>query len=62
MFSVWSALRKNRTVFSALSVPRLYNTSALVAKERPGEFLVKFRGSRGNEQGMAVRLRGDLKC
>jgi hypothetical protein len=27
LFSVWSALRNNRTVFSALSVPRLYNTS-----------------------------------
>jgi hypothetical protein len=30
---VWSALRNNRTVFSALSMPRLYNTSPLAAKE-----------------------------
>jgi hypothetical protein len=31
---VWSALCNNITVFSALSVPRLYNTSPLAAKER----------------------------
>jgi hypothetical protein len=29
-------------VFSALSVPRLYNTSPLAAKKSPGEFLVEF--------------------
>jgi hypothetical protein len=33
VFSVWSALRNNRTVFSALSVPRLYNASPLAAKK-----------------------------
>jgi hypothetical protein len=36
LFSVWSALRDNKAVFSALSVPRLYNTSPPAAKEIPG--------------------------
>jgi hypothetical protein len=39
LFSVWSALRNSSTVFSALSVPRLYNTSPLAAKESPGGFI-----------------------
>jgi hypothetical protein len=33
VFSVWSALGNIRTVFSALSVPRLYNTSPLAIKK-----------------------------
>jgi hypothetical protein len=33
LFSVWSVLRNNRTVFSVLSVPWLYNTSPLAVKE-----------------------------
>jgi hypothetical protein len=44
VFSVSSALRNNRIVFSALSVPLLYNTSPLAAEESPGEFLDEFRG------------------
>jgi hypothetical protein len=47
-------------VFSALSVPRLYNTSPFTAKKSPEEFLVEFRGSRVIEQEMAKRR--DLKC
>jgi hypothetical protein len=35
LFSVWSALRNNRSLFSALSVSQLYNTSPFAAKERP---------------------------
>jgi hypothetical protein len=31
MYSAWSAPLNSRTVFSALSVPRLYNASLLVA-------------------------------
>jgi hypothetical protein len=38
LFSVWSALRNSRTVFSALSVPRLYNTSPHADKKSPEEF------------------------
>jgi hypothetical protein len=34
LFSVWSALRNSGNVFSALSVPRLYNTSPLAAKKK----------------------------
>jgi hypothetical protein len=48
-------------VFSALSVPRLYNTSPLVATSSPEEFLVKFRGSRVIEQETARKLHSDLK-
>jgi hypothetical protein len=44
-------------VFSALSVPRLYNASPLA-----GEMSFEFRGSRAIEQEMARRLRNDLKC
>jgi hypothetical protein len=47
---------------SVLFVPRLYNTSSLVAKRSPEEFLVEFRGSRAIEQEIARRLHGDLKC
>jgi hypothetical protein len=61
VFSLLSALRNNRTVFSALPVPRLYNTSSLVARKSPGEFLVEFRGSTTIEQEMAKRLHSDLK-
>jgi hypothetical protein len=49
-------------VFSALSLPRLYNTNPLTVKKIPGEFLVEFRSSRVIEQEMARRLHGDLKC
>jgi hypothetical protein len=42
-------------VFSALSVPWLYNASS-------GEFSVEFRGSGVNEQKMARRFDGHLKC
>jgi hypothetical protein len=49
-------------VFSALSVPRLYNTSPLAVKKSPEEFLVDFRGSRVIEQEMARRLHSNLKC
>jgi hypothetical protein len=38
LFSMWSALCSNRTVFSALSVLRLYKTSLLAVKESPGGF------------------------
>jgi hypothetical protein len=38
LFSMWSALHNNRTVFSALFVPWLYNTSPPAAKESPGGF------------------------
>jgi hypothetical protein len=62
MFSVLSALRKSRTVFSALFVPRLFNTSPLAAKKIPGEFLFEFRGSWVIEQEMSRRLHNDLKC
>jgi hypothetical protein len=62
VFSVQSALRSSRTVFSALSVPRLNNTSPLTAKKSPGEFLVWCRGPRVIEQEMARRLQCDLKC
>jgi hypothetical protein len=52
---------KTVELFSALSVPRLYNTSALAAKKSPGEILVEVRGSRVIEQEMARRLQSDLK-
>jgi hypothetical protein len=48
LFSVWSALRNNRTVFSALSVPRLYNTSSFAAK--------KSRGGFGRVEGTRTRM------
>jgi hypothetical protein len=46
-------------VFSVLSMPQLYNTSLLAAKE---SLLLEFRGSAVIEQEMARRLHGDLKC
>jgi hypothetical protein len=49
-------------VFSALSEPRLYNTSPFAAKKGPEEFLVEFRGSRVTEKEMAGRHHSDLKC
>jgi hypothetical protein len=49
-------------VFSALSVPRLYNKSPLAAKKSPKEFLVEFQGSRAIKQEMTRRLHSDLKC
>jgi hypothetical protein len=49
-------------MFSALSVPRLYNTRPLAAMKDPEEFLGEFRGSREIEQEMARRLHSDLKC
>jgi hypothetical protein len=61
VFSVWSALRNSRTVFSTLSVPRLY-TSPLAAKKIPKEFLLEFWGSTVIEQEMARRLHSDFKC
>jgi hypothetical protein len=47
MYSVWSAPLNSRTVFSALSVPRLYNASLLAASS------VK---KMGIKQHMAVHL------
>jgi hypothetical protein len=62
VFSVWSAPCNDRgTVFSALSVPRLYNTSPRAAKKSPEEFIVNFGGSRAIEQDMTRRLHSDLK-
>jgi hypothetical protein len=58
VFSVCSALRNSITVFSALSVQRIYNTTTLEAKKSPGEFLVEFRGSRVIEQEMTRTLHG----
>jgi hypothetical protein len=49
-------------VFSALSLPWLYNTSPLAAKKGPEEFLGEFRGSMVIERDMAGRLDCDLKC
>jgi hypothetical protein len=46
-------------VFSALSVPRLYNKSPLAAKE---SVLVEFRGFMEIEQEIARSLHSDLKC
>jgi hypothetical protein len=34
----WPVVPNNRTIFSALSVQQLYNTSPLAAKESPGGF------------------------
>jgi hypothetical protein len=53
VFSVRSALRNSRTVLSALSLLRLYNTSPLAAKKSPREFLFEFRGSMVIKQEMA---------
>jgi hypothetical protein len=39
-------------VFSALSVPWLYNTSPFAAKKSPEEFLFEFQGSRVIEKEM----------
>jgi hypothetical protein len=59
---MWSALHNSRTVFSALSVPRLYNTSPLAAKKNAEEIVVEFLGSRLIEQEISRRLHSDLKC
>jgi hypothetical protein len=48
VFSVWSAPRNNRTVFSALSVPRLYNTSPLAAK-KSFSWVPRFQGKKWQE-------------
>jgi hypothetical protein len=58
---VCSALHNGRTLFSALSVPRLYNTSTLAAIKSAEEFLVEFRGSRVIEQEIGRRLHSALK-
>jgi hypothetical protein len=49
-------------VFSAFSVPRVYNTSPPAAKKNREEYSVEFRGSRVTEQEIAIRLDSDLKC
>jgi hypothetical protein len=46
-------------VFSALSVPQIYNANPLAAKKSP---LVEFRGSMLIEQEKARRLHSNLKC
>jgi hypothetical protein len=48
-------------VFSALSVPRLCNTSPLADQKSPDEFLVEFQGPRMIEQEITRRLHSDLK-
>jgi hypothetical protein len=55
-------VRNNKTVFSALSVPLLYNSSPIAAKSSPEGFLVEFRGSSVTEQEMERRRHRDLKC
>jgi hypothetical protein len=47
-------------VFSALSVPRLFNTSPRATKKSPEEFLVEFRRSMVTEQEMASRFHSGL--
>jgi hypothetical protein len=44
VFSVWSALRKSRTVFSALSVSQLYKTSTLAGSPRIFSWVPRFHG------------------
>jgi hypothetical protein len=45
VISVWIAQRNSRTKFSALSVPRLHNTSPLVARrDKYGNLVLKFGG------------------
>jgi hypothetical protein len=51
LFSVWSALCNSRTVFSALSVPELYNKSPLAAKESRR---VQHLRAQGREWGVSL--------
>jgi hypothetical protein len=46
-------------VFSALSVPQLYNMGPLAAKK---SFLIEFRACRVIEQKLARILHSDFKC